>query len=361
MSGGDRPIARGTKGEAPSAWSEKARLWVVVLVLMGNPALSIVLGNFHEFDPMVRKGYAFADSDAYVAEYFQEPNRAPYRFLVPMLARVLPDPPDWASQRGTSGVKLGSVSIAASKFATIGFVFLCGATLLMVRLACSFGLSMHESTLGGAMVLGLNQVVWLSGGPVIEPAFWFFLCLGLLAIQLRNPILLACALLAGIFVKEHILLLAFFAGVTPLEHGRRKWMFLAVLPAVVAYAAVRLLWQPVAADFLDQMFAANSLDRVGAAFRNLFSVTGIKYVFLTFGLLWLPFAYTVARVELPIILRKWGYVVPLLLVGPPLLGVHHIMRYLTAAFPVIVLVVLFGIRGRCVLAEETGVMPLRRP
>jgi hypothetical protein len=329
-------------------WWERYKVGrlVVLFVITGNLALSVVVNSYSAFDPAKPPGRGFSKSDSkfYLAMYFGEPvdNHARYRVVVPYLARLVPDIP--SSQFFNPNRSFDRVSLPSLKFAIVNLVFLIATCVVLYYLIQGFGLSPIQGLLSGLLFLSLLTLVMFGGTPMIEPAYFFFLALAVLAVQRQNVWLLAVATIIGVFTKEQVLLVVILIALSPLAWQRRFRLLVGVLPAIVSYAAARLWLAPAANDlFLSGQF----LGKVPRAVQvQLFSLYGMARFFLTFGLLWVPFIYALVRCRVPTVLKRWAWFIPILFIGMIALGggiESGAFRHMAAAFPIVIPLALIGL------------------
>ena len=318
----------------------------VLLVVAGNLALSIVVNSYSAFDPAKPPGRGMSASDpkVYLALYFGNPveGSARYRVVVPYLARLVPDiPPQLMFDPKRS---FDRVSLPSLKFAIVNLGFLIATCVVLYYLIRGFDLPHTQGVLGAMLFLSLQVLMIFGGTPMTEPGYFFFLALAILAIQRQNVWLLMAATVIGVFAKEQVLLVIVLIIPTPFEWRRRIRLLAGVLPAVVLYATVRLWLAPMSQDAL---VSGSFLQAVPRAIQVQFlSPFGITRLFLAFGLLWLPFIYAVVRCRVPVLLARWAWFVPVLLVMMVALGggaAAGAYRHLAAAFPVVIPLALIGL------------------
>jgi hypothetical protein len=330
----------------------------VLLVVAGNLVISIVANGFAAFDPAHPSDYYNqTDSKVYLSLYFGEPitGTARYRAVVPFLARLIPDTPLRLALAPNR--PLDRVSLPALKFAIVNLFFLVATCVLLLYIIQGFGLSYTQGLLGSLLFLSLFVVGQYGGHPMTEPGYFFCLALGVLAVQRQNLWVLAIATIVGVFVKEQVFLVTVLILLAPFERSSRLRLLGAVLPAVIVYGVVRFGLAPVPND---KLATGQFLLAIPKAIRaQFFTLMGIRNIFLMFGLLWIPCLYAIVRCRLPVLLARWIWFVPILLILMIALGGGAgagAYRHGAAAFPIVIPLALIGLNGwlepRKTLAEE---------
>jgi hypothetical protein len=202
-----------------------------------------------------------------------------YRFGVPAVVHVLP------------------LSDGHS-FSVLAWLFTAGCGVLAYVLMRRFDIDRRLSA-GIAFAFAICPtlfVVSLRQGAGVDPASVFVMLAGALAIVDRRPVVLAAILLVGVPVRESTLFLIPFAYAVWAERlvdvRVLRQVALASLPAVVAYAVIRLAVPTVARD---QVLGYDSL--LGGRIDVLRAAADdpqypLRRIALAFGPLWLaaPFA-----------------------------------------------------------------------
>ena len=313
---------------------------VVLLVVVGTLSFSIVYANFQTYDPVLTAATGYSDTVNFIGLYSGEPissGHQVYRVLVPYLARLIPDIP---TALFTPGRSLDRMSVAALKFAIVNLFFLVATSVALYYLIRGFGLSYAQGIVGSLLFLSLTGVVRAGGLPLADTAYFFFLLLAIVAVQRQNLWLLVAATAIGVFAKDLVLLAIPFVLLAPFGVSRRLRLFSGVVPALVIHLALRL-W--LARSENDIYSSGEFLRLTGAAVRYLFTLNAMARLFMAFGLLWIPCAYAILRRQLPSVLARWSWFIPILFVSMVVLGATNISRHMIAAFPVVIPLALVGL------------------
>lgn len=309
---------------------EEVRQLIVLFALVISLSVSIVYTNVQTYDSTLTPATGYHDTVDYLNIYFGEPGTGirAYRPLVPLLARLVPDLP---TSLFTQGRSFDRFNAAAVKFGVINLLFLIGACIALYALERGFGLSYFEALLGVLLFLGSQTIVRSAGLPMIDTAFFFFLSLCMIAIQRNNLWLLLFSHTVGVLAKELVLLSIPLLLLSLLPWRRKALMLLATVPGIALYALVRMTFAP---SPVDDYVTGQILSRVDDQLRALLTVNGLLNVFLSFGIAWIPALYALVACKVPILLRRWVWLIPIVVVGV-ILGAGNWGRTTFSAFPVV--------------------------
>jgi hypothetical protein len=313
-----------------------------LVIIAGNLAFSIAgasFSAFHTTEPMPDPP-PHNDQAAYLRLYFGEPVdiHQRYRLLVPYLARFVPLPDTTFFFR--PGRPVNAVTIAALKFGIVNLVFLTATAVLVCLLSQGFGLSFEQGLLGSILFLSSYFIVLAGGIPLTEPGYFFFLALGVHAIQRRSLWLLTSAATIGVWANEQVGWLLLFVVLAPYAWSERMKLASGVLPVLIVYVIVRVWIFPPRTDYF---VSGYFLSQIPAAVRYLFTPFGVVRVLMTFGLLWIPCAFALLRCKLPPTLARWSWFIPAVFVLMLSIGGRDVFRLMTVTFPVAIPLALIGL------------------
>lgn len=315
------------------------RKWLVLFIVLGNFAFSIVYNNFQTFDPNLPRGQAFTDSDLYIDIHngrAASDLRQPYRILVPYLARLVPDP---SSHMFGAGRQLDETSRTAFKFAVVNFAFMIGIGVVLYHLNRGFGLTVAQALAGAGLFFSLTHVVRSGGGPVAEIGYWFFLSLAALAVQRQNLWLLTLVTAIGVFAKEQMVWIGLLVLLSPFGLRQKVRLVVALAPAVILY----LLWRIWGASTVGDSVAVGPIGtRLWANLTRLPNLHELLTITMAFGLLWIPALWALLRGSLPMLLSRWAWFILALLVFNRMMGLGNV-RHATAGFIVVVPLAVLGL------------------
>lgn len=316
----------------------ETRQLVVLLVVVLSFSLSIVYTNVQTYDSKLTPASGYHDTVDYLKLYFGEPitGIGAYRPLVPLLARLVPELPSALFSQGRS---FDPSSAAAVKFGVINLFFLIGACIALYVLERGFSLSYFEALLGVLLFLSSQTILRSAGLPMIDTAFFFFLSLCMIAIQRNNLWLLLFSHTVGILAKELVILSIPLILLSLLPWRRKASMLLATLPGLALYALVRVAFAPSA---VDDYVTGQFLSHVGDQFKALLTLNGLLNLFLSFGIAWIPALYALIACRIPSLLRRWSWLLAIVLVGV-LLGQGNWGRSTFTAFPVVMPLAALGL------------------
>lgn len=334
------------------AWlrHQEARRLMVLLVVVVSFSFSIVYANVQTYDPKLTPATGYVDSVDYLNMYFGEPGTGirAYRPLVPLLARLVPDLP---SSLFTAGRPFDRFTMAAMKFGVINLFFLIGACVALYVLERGFGLSYFEAFLGVLLFLGSQTVVRGAGLPMTDAAFFFFFSLCMIAIQRDNLWLLLFAHTIGVLAKELVILSVPLILLSLLSWRRKAWMLLATVPGIALYVVVRMTFAP---SPLDGYATGQVLSYLDDQLLALSTPNGLINLFFAFGLAWIPAVYALAACKVPLLLKRWSWLIVIVFVGV-LLGAGNFGRTTFSAFPVVMPLAALGLSSWLAQVSNQGV------
>lgn len=290
-----------------------------------------------------------------------------YRSFLPGVASLIPDA---AIAKVSSRSRLSPGRMAATKLVLLNALFLVLGAAALYRLLRHWQLAREMALLGTLVFLLSFPVIGTAGTPTLDIASWFFITASLVALLERRFLVLAALFAVGIFVKESLQVVIPLAIVAAIPWRDRGWAFVAVLPGLVAYYAMRLgdpLTEPGEAltAALFGYFAPGGGLRppgglsVGDYMRSHAEFAAgilrpnrlVDLVLGSFGLLWIPAIRGWVSSDVPPTLRRWALFVPLQL----LLILHYgagLGRVLFATAPVVLAFAMYGFRDWWLASEN---------
>ena len=327
MSGLSRFAGRARHEMAKRSFREWGAFLVVVVGFCG----SIVYTDVQTFTHELASTEGYSDAKQYMDVYFGIPvtGLRSYRPLVPFLAHFVPSPPRALYSAGHS---FDQFSIVAARFAILNLLFLIGTCILLLIYQKGFGTDHWTAFLGVLLFLGTENVVLLSGVPMVEIAFSFFFLLSLIAVQRNNAWLLLLAMTIGVTAKELVLLAIPMIVLSTAPWRSKRWMLAASIPSLAVFALVVARSGNPPTGSADLFLDFGALMNPKVAFE----------LFVAFGLAWIPAGYALLRVDVPLLLKRWAWVLPMVLVPPFLVGSSW-SRCAWMAFPVVVPLAALGL------------------
>lgn len=315
------------------AWftSKDSKQLIVFVLVVVSFSLSIVYTNVKTYNPQFATYIGHDDSIDYVKMYFGEPvwGIRAYRPLVPLLARLVPDLPDWLF---TGHRSFDLFARVAMKFGIVNFFFLLGACVALYFLQRGFGMSYFESFLGAMLFLSSQTVVRSAGLPLADTAFFFFFLLCMISIQRNNLWLLFFAHTIGVLAKELVILSIPLILLSLFPWRRKAGMLFVVVPGILLYGVVRVTF---ALSPLDDYITGGTLRYCTTQLLYLTTPNGLINVFLSFGFAWIPALYALTRCKIPLLLKRWSWLILIIFIGV-LLGRGDLGRSTFNAFPVVI-------------------------
>ena len=262
---------------------------------------SIIYTDLQTYDSKLTPAIGWTDTNDYIHMYYGEPATGirSYRPLVPFLARFVPAPP---ASLYSAEHAFDRFSRAAAHFAVLNFVFLVGACIVLLIYQEGLGLHRRTAFLGVLLFLGSQTVVRSAGLPMVDAGFFFFFLLCLIAVQRSNSWLLLVGMTVGVLAKEEVLLTIPMIVLSTLPRRTKVQLLAASIPSLAVFALV-VSGAGVPLDSAMQ-----------PTLRTLMSVAGAADLFACFGLAWIPAGYALLRVDVPPLLRRWSWLLPIVLV-----------------------------------------------
>lgn len=301
-----------------------ARQSVLIVCLSATCSLAVAYVGVQTADVVV------ADTPLYLAMYRGEPtDHWALRPIVPYAARLVPDVPASAlSPRRTDTVQFQT----ALKFGVVNAVCLTGAGVALFALLQGFGLGLAGGLIGLLCFMTSVPVVRFGGAALVESGFFFAFAGALVAIQRERAGPLLLVTLVGVFVKELVLLAAIAVWLMPSSRRARLRLTAAMLPGAACYLAAMIAWRPATAGYAASLVTGlywRDFLQDGHGPNVLLSLA------LAFGIHWVLAGYALARCQVPALLRRWVWLVPVVLAGV-VIGGGAFMRNTFTLFPVII-------------------------
>jgi hypothetical protein len=307
------------------------REWSAFLVVVIGFCGSIVYTDVQTFTHELASTEGYSDAKQYMDVYSGIPvtGLRSYRPLVPFLAHFVPPPPRalYSADHG-----FDQFSIVAARFAVLNLLFLIGTCILLLIYQKGFGIDHWTAFLGVLLFLGTENVVLVSGVPMVEAAFYFFFLLSLIAVQRNNVWLLLLAMTIGVTAKELVLLTIPMIILSTVSLRSKGLMLAASAPSLAVLAIV------VARS-------GNALSAGGFAPLDIGALANPKVAFeliVAFGLAWIPAGYALLRVDVPPLLKRWSWLLPLVLAVALVAGASW-SRSAFMAFPAVVPLAALGL------------------
>jgi hypothetical protein len=323
-----------------SDWSSSLRRLLVFFILFGTIATSLVLWQAREITgnlEILRK-----DTGLYVKMGQGgkiEDNIVPYRSLVPYLAGKLPDPPKWLFSKNSIGL-YQERNQEIIKFGMINLVFLIATGIMYYFIVRNFGLTHAQGVLGGLLFFSLMGVVTYGTIPLVDPGYWFFLSLGVFALQRQNVWLLIITFIFGLLDKELMVFLVPYILLMPIPWSRRFRLLACALPGLIIFLLRRAYFAPANGDMLSfTMFQSVFIPRI---LGKHIDFRRIVKLFLAFNFLWIPCCYACFKCRRTRLLARWSYIIPIFIILFGLLDLNY-YRHLIVAAPVVIPLALLGL------------------
>lgn len=311
---------------------------LVLLFVVVSFSLSIVYANVQSYHPKYTSAKDYTDTLNYIDMYSGKPvgGIVAHRPLVPFLARLMPNLPAWLFNPSSS---LDYFTVAVWKFGIVNLFFLIGACLALYVLQQGFGMDYYASFLGVLLFLGSRTVIRGAGLPMVDTAFFFFFLLCLISIQKNKPWFLLVVFTLGMCAKELVILSLPLIFLTELPWRRKFMLLFCLFPGIFVYSILCLSWRtPLLGGYVRVEHLVELLGHI----RRLSSVNGLIDLFFSFGLVWILFVYALVKVDLPLLLRRWFWLVPIVFAGV-IWGIGNFSRSMFSAFPVVIPVAALGL------------------
>jgi len=308
-------------------------IFLVVLTLCLTVSYAIVYTGIQSFsqDSLVK----IPDAAKYLALYHKEQviGHWRWRVLVPFLARTLPDLPGHFFSENREATDLW---MARVKFGIVNFAFLSATGVLFFYFLGAFGFFIGEALLGVMLFYTARPVIQFTGIPMTDAAGYFFLLLCFFGLLRKDLALLTAGFFAGIFARETVFL-AFPACLLLPDSAKFKIKACSVMVLIfLGYCVFRFYIFPDSGEnyfnlplVLSPVFQAGCFSKINRLL-DLFS---------SFGPVWFFAFYALFLPKLPVLLRKWSWLIVIVLFIAGSAG-----RILFPVFPLVIPLALFGIR-----------------
>jgi hypothetical protein len=311
-------------------------LWFALIIVVSSISVAIVHTSVSTLSDSPVGG--LNDSNAYVDAYYGKPvtGHWRYRVLTIQLARLVPTQVEELLQRDKTPYRRAHIH-----FAVVNVVFLTLTGLLLFEYARDLVELVQLAILAPVIYLTSRTTLQSAGAPMVDPAAFFFLLLGMWAILRSKPFWLGTAMLFGVFAKETTLLLWPLLWLANHLGARCKLALSAILlPGTLSYLGFRFFFYPD--EIGETVFNINQLSNFTEQLRRLFTPNGLVDIISSFNLFWIPAIFALCRIAYPSILGRWLWFIGLLLVMIIFLGGNY-GRILFLGFPVVIPLALLGI------------------
>ena len=309
---------------------------VIALTISITVSFAIVYTHVQYFTP-ANPGGNF-DASKYISVYDGKEIEGHWRFrpLTPFLARILPDPPHWLFSKHRD---ITDLWIAKIKFGAVNLFFLTATGVVLFWFLGAFGLSLFESLVGMLLFYTARPVLQSAGTPTADAAFYCFLLVCLYALYRQNLFLLVAGFSMGIFAKEAMFLV--FPALLLSQMKRKTLVCTLLIPSTLAYFFFRFYLYP---DSAERYFNLVYLFRFTQQIFSLVHCNVLLDLFSSFGLLWAFALYALFYSGTPVLLKRWSWLVLLILGMIVFLG-GNFGRIAFKAFPIVIPLALYGIRA----------------
>jgi hypothetical protein len=317
------------------------RRWLAALAVWCTASYAVALSRVQLYDPAHVAGYS--DVADYVRLYEGKPLEGVrrYRVLTPTLARLVPEAP---LRRLTTQEVVTADWLAAVRFSVVNAAFLVLTAAALCALMLALGLSFGTALVGTLLFFTAQPVVQSGSLPMVDAGAWCALAAGAWCIATRRAWALALVCVVGMFAKETTALLVPLVLLAPWPWAERARLLAATAPGVLAYAAVRFWLAPDPAEGGGTLAIVAAHPELSLEWVTSVVTSPARLLDLaaSFGLLWLPAVAALRSSATPPILRRWFWIVPLLLL---LIAVAfwNLGRVLFHAFPVVVPLAAIGL------------------
>lgn len=343
---GVRDMAATTSNVVNSALPSKetVKLWLAVFTIVCSISIAIVHTSINTLSESSVGG--LTDSYFYVDEFYgkQTEGHWQYRIVTIELVRLVPNQVERLLKRDVTPYRRAHIH-----FAIVNVLFLILGGCLFFTYSRDLLKSVWLAILGSVIFLTSRTNLLEGGAPMVDAGAFFFLLLGAWAILRVSPVWLFIAMLVGVFTKETTLLLWPLLWLTDHLSTRQKMLFsILLVPGTVAFLIFRFVLypDPAGSDFFSIEKVPDFVDQV----RGILTPNGLIDLVSSFSLFWIPAAFAMFRLSYPSILRRWLWLIPLLMVMVLFLG-GNFGRILFLAFPVVIPLALIGLRHWIVSAK----------
>ncbi|MHB8624647.1 MAG: hypothetical protein ACYDEO_00435 [Aggregatilineales bacterium] len=310
--------------------------WLVIFIVTFSISLSIVHTSINTVDETHLGG--LTDSLAYVNSYYGKEvmGHWRYRVLTIGLARLVPNQLELLLQRDPTPYRRAHIH-----FAVVNLCFLTATAMLLYAYLMTFFAEKQLALLGAVIFLTSRVNVQSGGAPMVDPSSFFFLLLGMYAIIRRNTWMLFISCTLGVFAKETTLLLWPMLWLADLQWRRKGLYSLVLLPGTAAYMVFRYIIypDPSGASF----FSLELMGGIAGQLHSFLTPNGLVDWISSFNLFWIPAIYALIRLPKPVLIRRWLWMIPIVLAMIILLE-GDLGRILFLTFPVVIPLALIGIQ-----------------
>jgi hypothetical protein len=194
--------------------------------------------------------------------------------------------------------------------------------------------------MGSFLFLSLTGVITWGALPMVEAGSWFFLFLGILAIQNQTGWFLFLAMGLGLFTKETVLFLLLYILLAPYSLSSRLRLLLYSLPGIVIFLVYCAINSQPYGDLLNFNIMRSIFMPILVS--NHIDLFKIFKLFLSFNFLWIPCIYAFLKCPLPRLLSRWFYLIPIFIIIFGALNVNF-YRHLLVVSPVVIALALIGL------------------
>jgi len=306
---------------------------LVVLTLCLSVSYAIVYTGIQFFsqDSLVK----IPDTAKYLALYHKEPviGHWRWRVLVPLLARSLPDLPGYFFSERRETTDLWQAKV---KFGIVNFAFLSATGILFFYFLGALGFFAWEALLGVLLFYTARPVIQSAGIPMTDAAGYFFLLLCFFGLLRKDLVLLSAGFFGGIFARETVFL-AFPACLLLPDGIRFKIKACSVTGLILlGYCVYRFyIFPDPGENYFNFPLVFSPAFQAGCFSK----INRLLDLFSSFGPVWFFAFYALFLPKVPVLLRKWSWLILIALFMAGNTG-----RILFPVFPVVIPLAVFGIR-----------------
>ena len=170
-------------------------------------------------------------------------------------------------------------------------------------------------------------------------SFFFFFVACLYSIQRNKIILFLIFNTLGVFSKELILLTIPRILLKPNYIKSKIIWLLATMPALICYIFIRVKFTTTPYDiYVTGQVLNNSSNHL----LLMIKPNGLINMFFSFGILWIPCFYAIIKGDIPILLKRWSWLILIIFLGI-LFGSGNMGRSFFTAFPIVIPISLSGL------------------
>ncbi|HEX3050386.1 MAG TPA: hypothetical protein VHP83_07015 [Aggregatilineaceae bacterium] len=332
--------------------SDLLKPYWISLIISFSISLAIVHSSINLLNENELGG--LVDAEKYVAVYNGEDvsGHWGYRVVTPTLARLVPDQIEQLLQRDPTPFRQ-----AHAHFAVINLIFLTLSGVLLYEYLSDFFNNFWLILIGIVIFLTSRTNIQSAGAPLVDAGANFFLLLGMLGIARQNITLVFLASTIGTFTKETTILLWALLWLANIQSRRKITLSIALLPGTLGYLTYRFLIDP---DGSGGSYFTESINMIPDMLETLVTPNGIMDWISSFNLFWIPAIYALFRCDIPILLRRWLWFVPLVIVMILLLQ-GNLGRILFMTFPVVIPLALIGMQEYLGIGHEGNIPREHQP